>query len=481
MFVALVMLVALVVPAISTATVQPSFVVEADAYESDDSTTTAKPLVPVSMHTFHKDDDDDYMKFSVAATGTVYSFDISAPDLGNDHDMYIHVVDATGADAGNTIGDDYNDDGEFDTYDSQIVWGAPAPGTYYVWVEPRSSDRGTYTLYANQGYGRRISGANRFETAVMVSKLMFSGAGNADYDDGPAYCVVANGMGYADALAGGVLASYDDGPLLLTEATRLPSVTKDEINRISAHEYWDGNEFVVYILGGPAVVSSSVMAEIKAMPHVSDVVRISGADRYETAAAAMEQADDDYGLSSTAYVVSGEAWADALAAGPVAAWDEGPLLLTMKSSVPQVTKDFINDYGITNIVVVGGTSVIDSTAYGVLESLVATTTDIIRISGANRYETARKVAQHGVDEVGMDATCMTLCSGENYPDALAAAPISWWTDGPMLLTGGSSLNMEVKKFVDDNGPMGDSAVPSYLIGGPAVVSDAVLNAWRMYY
>ncbi|HEX9888038.1 MAG TPA: cell wall-binding repeat-containing protein, partial [Nitriliruptorales bacterium] len=70
----------------------------------------------------------------------------------------------------------------------------------------------------------RVSGPDRFATAACAS-----GSG---YPDGAATVVLARGDaagGYADALAGTVLAHHVQGPILLTAPDELPTVTADEI------------------------------------------------------------------------------------------------------------------------------------------------------------------------------------------------------------------------------------------------------------
>jgi len=469
-------------PAVSLGSdVSPQRVWRADGWESDDTSVTAKVLPEMSYHTFHQDDDDDYAKISAPASGTVFWLEMQATtEAGQDFDSHIRVYDKDG----NQVG--FNDDViNNNVYDSGILWEAPAAGDYTVCFEPASGDRGSYYAYIIEGaYGRRLAGATRFDTAVQVSERLYTGAHNYAFEDGPRYAVVANGRGYADALAGGVLASLDMGPLLLTEPGTLPEVVSDELERLFRQDWYDGDGGgTVYVLGGTGAVSPAVMAAVEDSPYVDEVVRLAGPTRYGTAAEVASQTAADFGgvLSTTAFVVGGYAWPDALAAGPVAAWNMSPLLLTGKSSVPQETEDALSDLGITDIVVVGGAGVVDAAAFTELEGLVSG--DVTRVAGATRYETARAVAQWGVDEYGMNGEITTLVPGTNFPDALGAAPISWWFGGPMLLTGSASLHPAVKTFIDDNGRpsyVHDTPNLSYAIGGSGVISDAALTEWQTY-
>lgn len=450
-----------------------------DGWESDDTTATAKVLPEMSYHTFHNVDashvDTDYAKISSPATGTVFYLEAqNTSEYGQNLDMWLAVVDEDGTVLKS------NDDLSFWTYDSGLTWTAPGTGTYYVKVWTRPGEYGAYYLYIMQDtYGRRLAGSTRYDTSVEVSKRLFTCANNVSYADGPPYVVVASGRGYADALAGGVLASLDDGPLLLTDPGMLPGQIADEIDRVTYGSAYAETWPTVYVLGGAGAVSEAVMTEIEGLTNVAEVKRLAGANRYGTAAEVASQTAADYGpLSKTAFVVGGFAWPDALAAGPVSAYNESALLLTGKSDVPKETEDALSDLGIVDVVVVGGTGVVDATTFTKLESLVSG--DVTRVAGATRYDTARAVAQWGVDEYGMNGQFTTLCSGRNYPDALSAAPISWWTGGPMLLTGSSALHPAVKTFIDDNGRPADATIHSYAVGGSGVISDAILTEWQTY-
>ncbi len=88
-----------------------------------------------------------------------------------------------------------------------------------------------------------------------------------------------------------------------------------------------------------------------------------------------------------------------------------------------------------------------------------------RTAGANRYATAVAVSEEyfpfGADNV-------VLCTGENFPDALAAAPWARFLEGPVLLTRGSSVPQVV---MDEIERLGAKSV--WIIGGESAVSSAV--------
>ena len=89
----------------------------------------------------------------------------------------------------------------------------------------------------------RIAGNNRYETAALASR--------AAYPNGAPVCYVVSGETFPDALAAG---SFNDGPILLTQSTRLPKPTADEVRRLRVKR--------VVVLGGTAAVSQSVVEEL---------------------------------------------------------------------------------------------------------------------------------------------------------------------------------------------------------------------------
>ena len=66
------------------------------------------------------------------------------------------------------------------------------------------------------------------------------------------------------------------------------------------------------------------------------------------------------------------------------------------------------------------------------------------LSGADRYETAIMVSQAGF---GAGVGAVVLATGENYPDALSAAPLAAAYGGPVLLTHSNEFDEETRAEV----------------------------------
>jgi putative cell wall-binding protein len=164
----------------------------------------------------------------------------------------------------------------------------------------------------------RVWGANRYATAAAVSAATFSPGVGTVY--------VATGANFPDALAGGPAGVINDGPILLVRQNAVPSETAAELARLSPS--------TIVVLGGPAVVSSSVVTELEGMASCC-VSRYWGADRYTTAAAVSEAVFPTG--ASMVFIVTGVNFPDAVAAGPVAGMLDAPILLVTGASVPTST------------------------------------------------------------------------------------------------------------------------------------------------
>ena len=164
----------------------------------------------------------------------------------------------------------------------------------------------------------RMWGANRYATAAAVSAATFSPGVSTVY--------VATGANFPDALAGGPAGVINDGPILLVRQNAVPSETAAELARL--------NPGGVVVLGGSAVVSSSVVTELQSMIS-GCVLRYWGANRYETAVAVSAAAFPTG--AETVFIVTGVNFPDAVAAGPVAGMLNAPILLVTGTSVPAVT------------------------------------------------------------------------------------------------------------------------------------------------
>lgn len=96
----------------------------------------------------------------------------------------------------------------------------------------------------------------------------------------------------------------------------------------------------------------------------------------------------------------------------------------------------------------------------------------LRISGSDRYQTAIEVVKTGWP-TGSDSLILT--TGENYPDALSAAPLAKKFDAPILLTHHDNIDNDTLNEIKQ---LGVNKI--YVIGGNGVISDNVTNTLSDY-
>ena len=188
----------------------------------------------------------------------------------------------------------------------------------------------------------RLAGPNRYATAAAISE--------AHYSSGVDTVYIANGEGFADALAGAPAAAVDGAPLLLALRDSIPQPTIDELNRL-------GPDTIV-VLGGTGVISDQVAAQLEDHAGSGNVIRLAGANRYQTAAAISAYA---FPGASAAYVATGLGFADALAGVPLAAATPGPILLVEDPLDASVVNE-LNRLGLSQVTILGGLGAVSGDA-----------------------------------------------------------------------------------------------------------------------
>lgn len=315
--------------------------------------------------------------------------------------------------------------------ETKIELGENLPkGQYYLVVDSSVSN---YSEYSFTVYGgtNRLQGANRYETAVNISKAGWITSNTV---------VLARGDSFPDALAGGPLAYKENAPILLTHQASLTAKTKEEIKRLNATK--------VIILGQTAAVSSNVEDQLRKMGL--KVERIGGKTRYATAALVAKRLPSD-----KAIVAYGYNFPDVLSVAPYAAKNGIPILLTDNDGLPAVTKDALT--GKTSATIVGGTVVVSDKVKNSLP--VATKT---RISGKERWETSSIVSQ----KLPLGNKRAFIAYGKNFPDALAGSVLAAKMNAPLLLVDQPRIPYAITQVKNN--------YPAFtILGGTVAVSNSV--------
>ncbi len=286
-------------------------------------------------------------------------------------------------------------------------WANAAPLAGGKYITPLPSDHNPVLVTVQVTSSERLAGTDRYATGVAVSRRVFPKGAPVVY--------VAGGAGFADGLSGGPRAAKDQGPLLLAPGqSTTPSSVTAEIKRLRPVR--------IVVLGGVASISARVA---DALNTIAPVTRVSGDDRYGTAASAATA----WPTADVVYLASGEAFPDALSGSALAASKDAPLLLTRAGKLPAITATALDRLKPSQIVIIGGTAAVSNRVAETLGQRIGVT--ITRIAGNDRYATSVKaLAASGALASGR----FIGASGANFPDALTGTPAAHQIGAGFALT-----------------------------------------------
>ncbi|MGQ7294950.1 cell wall-binding repeat-containing protein [Quadrisphaera sp. KR29] len=309
---------------------------------------------------------------------------------------------------------------------------------------------GAASADANFKFDTRVAGADRVATAIEASKLAFPDAGKTEN------VVLVNGFATVDGLTASYLAGVANAPILYIDEKGADKATQDEIKRLGAKHVW--------LVGGTAKIPTSVEEAIKA--DGKTVHRVSGKDRYETAAAIAEAGAKLAGKKpAKVLVASGESFADALAVSPVAYGKGYPIILVKKDEAPEASKKELGDLGANTKILVGGKAVVSE---GVEKELTITT----RVSGADRAVTANLVAEWAKTSEGFKKDHAILVGGgrDNGADSLVASAFGGKAGFNLHFAGWDATETYLRNHSSELTGRG------FVFGGKAAVPDAQVEA-----
>ncbi|MFY0761497.1 cell wall-binding repeat-containing protein [Metabacillus dongyingensis] len=195
----------------------------------------------------------------------------------------------------------------------------------------------------------------------------------------------------------------------------------------------------------------------KSLAETLDALRISGADKYSTAAEISRKGWEKG--ADTVVLSRGDSFPDALAGSPLAYHLNAPILLTAPKKLPGSTLEELRRLKPQKVIILGGTDAISEDVKQEISKIGITTE---RISGKNRYETSIKIA----NKLGASKEKAILATGTNFPDALAIAPYAAENGYPILLTNPGKLDKMVSSYLKD-------VKSTIIVGGKAAVKPEV--------
>lgn len=294
----------------------------------------------------------------------------------------------------------------------------------------------------------RITGRNRMRVAENISRRGWNSSSTV---------VIANGYQFTDALSGSPLAAYHEAPMLLVDNNGISSDTLEEITRLNASN--------AIILGGPASVPESVEATLQ--ERGLEVNRIGGQNRYDTSRMIAEELIELRG-PSTAHLVNGDAYADAVSISSVAGRYRQPILLTRENELhPEVVSltDQLSDWRI-----IGGPNSISTNTENQLSSNVDRAT---RLTGQDRYEVNQRVLNHW----GIQGDHLYVGSGDAFADILTGSVLAARENTGVLLASNHSNHLgRAESYARNRG-----IENFFLLGGEQTLNANVKSTFEQLY
>ncbi|MDR0880529.1 MAG: N-acetylmuramoyl-L-alanine amidase [Clostridioides sp.] len=274
-----------------------------------------------------------------------------------------------------------------------------------------------------------LAGANRYETAVAISKEA--------YPNGTKTVILVNGAKSSDGVGATPLASTYDAPILLSEKDKLPASTKAELQRLKPSR--------IVVIGDATSVSEKVVNAAKSAVSGLTSSRIGGKDRLETSLLIAKELDKDHDVTKV-YIANGyKGEFDALNIAAKAGEEKQPIILVDKESIPSGTYEWLKGENLTTGYFIGGEN---SISVDVIHRMADITpkhesdpeNSIYkhRIYGVDRHETNAKVMSYFYPQA--DYNSVLVCKSDVIVDALAAGTLAAKQKSPIMITPKNSVS-----------------------------------------
>ena len=309
-----------------------------------------------------------------------------------------------------------------------------------------------------------LAGTNRYATAVQIAKeqlgLRNLTSQSTGTDANLNNIVLVNGESLVDGLAAAPLAAQLKAgktgtdaniaaPVLLTEADKLPTATKEYIKELLANKQIGDVETTIHLVGGTTVLSRSLERELKS--YGFKIVRYNGDNREETSLKVADkilelQDTDNTGANETAnrFVVGANGEADAMSIAPIAAdVNQGggkvtPIIVAKNGGISEDALETLADKTVT---VVGGEKSVSAEEYEAIKDITDEKGAIRRIAGENRQATNAAIIKTYYKTSGINKVDAVLVSkdgrgskdNKELVDALTAANLAVQKNAPIVL------------------------------------------------
>lgn len=326
-------------------------------------------------------------------------------------------------------------DADFHAIDEDVLGceGAVCGVYYAVWGEdepplpPDPTSLNVARLFGVDRYGTSHQ-VSTYERAVADEDIVILASGNDNH--------------FPDALTASSLSGHlDNAPIVLTDYA---SLTEDARQAIVD----DLDAKHVIIIGDKYAVSENVEAELNAIPSIDVVERIGGVDRQETAEFIFEELGA--AASKTAIIARCDDFPDSLTISPWAAVTKSTVFLSefgLTDLTPE-TKAALASGGFDRILVLGDEFATPRSVYEQARDAAGLTdSEVIRIGGDDRYETAGMIADWATSSDRDPSEQLNwekpaIARGDLHPDSLTGGALQGRDRSVILLTPPTEVGAE---------------------------------------
>ena len=321
----------------------------------------------------------------------------------------------------------------------------------------------------------RLRGADRYETSLRIAEAFAEGAGGTVGD-----VVMVSGRHWTDAVVAASFASRLGAPVLMTPPGELRDDALEFLKRVGAEE--------VHIVAGGVWPDTNVSPQVFTQLREAGITPFGthGPDQYSVGVAIARWLGQPGSLSRTgrsAIIANGEVFADALVAGPLSYKSQVPVLLTPRDELHSEVADYLRDSDTAHVVLMGGTAALSKDVEAAIRRLGITNVD--RMAGASRFETATKTARYAADKFAADSAAPGCFGGSSVGlararipfDSLGAAPLLAQRCAPLVLTDPAKVPTSTVEYLDTVRSNAARDVDLVVFGGNAAVSKKSLDAY----
>ncbi|MEH7724966.1 SpoIID/LytB domain-containing protein [Bacillus altitudinis] len=295
------------------------------------------------------------------------------------------------------------------------------------------STTGEYKLSgSNVAVTKRYDGKNRYEVANSIASAGWKN---------PSTVVIVSRDAFDHAISVSPLAYKLGAPILYTNIEKLTKTTENQLKKMNPDN--------ILIVGNTKNISTAAEKSIK---KYGKVRRISGKDKFEIS----QKIAKEMGNYKQAIVVGGNSFMNGIAIASYASRKGYPILLTKKDSIPSYKMP-------SKVIIIGSTK---STGQKV-ENQIKKTSQVTRISGANRYELSVNI----IKKLNINADKVYLAKASSYIYAMPLSQLAAKSNSTVVYVKPDSVTASLKALLKEKG-----TYAYHLAGSTSAITDSLKNS-----